>query len=146
MNKNIIVFVVLMIILATGGFYAGMQYQLQKRTGQFGNSTFGGRFITRSPNGQNSRSIRGQVINLSSGNLTLKLPDGTTRIVILSSSTTFVQSVKINKNDLKTGDAVSIFGVANSDGSLTAKDVLINPGRQSKSFGSEQPTATGTGY
>jgi Cu/Ag efflux protein CusF len=137
MNKNtmIVVAVVLVIIAAGGGFFGGMMYQ-KNQTSSLGvtganGSRQGGNFAGRF-GGQNSnfRPVRGQVLNMDNNSLTVKMSDGSTKIVVLSSSTSFVQSTKAALSDVKTGDTVNVVGTQNSDGSVTAQDVQINPPQQ----------------
>ena len=71
--------------------------------------------------------------------LTVKMSNGSTEIVILSSSTAFMQSTKAALSDVKTGDTVNVVGTANSDGSVTAQQVQINPPTQ----GGPRPTGAG---
>jgi hypothetical protein len=159
-NKNtmILVAVVLIIIAAAGGFFGGMMYQ-KNQTPTFGaaagRGNFAGRFGT-GQGGQNAaafRPVRGQVLDMSSDSMTVKLSNGSTEIVVLSSSTAFMQSTKAGLSDIKTGDTVNVVGTANSDGSVTAQDVQINPPAQGgfmmRSGGTQQPPAqptTGAGY
>lgn len=139
-NKNtmIVVAVVLIIVAAAGGFFGGMMYQKNQvpALGAAGRGNFAGRL---GQSGQNAafRPVRGQVLNMDSNSLTVKLSDGSTKLVVLSSSTAFVQSTKAAVSDLKAGDTVNVVGTANSDGSVTAQDVQINPPMQ----GGPRPTA-----
>ena len=147
MNKNtaIIVAVVLIIIAAAGGFYAGLSYQKSQAR-----SSFAGRFggANGQSLGQNANfgSVRGQVLSMDNNTLTVKLSDGSTKIVILSGSTAFVQSAKASLSDLKTGDTVNAIGTTNSDGSVTAQNVQINPTQQMRpQGGGQQSPASPTG-
>ena len=157
-NKNtiIIVAVVLVIIAAAGGFFGGMMYQKNQTpslTGVVGRGNFAGRFGGQA--GQNAaafRPVRGQVLSMSSNSLTVKMSDGSTKIVVLSSSTAFMQSAKAALSDVKTGDTINVVGTQNSDGSVTAQDVQINPPAQGRPMPTDagqqapaQPT-TGAGY
>jgi hypothetical protein len=152
MNKNmmIVVAVVLIIVAAAGGFFAGLMYQ-KNQTPTLGTAGRGN-FAARA--GQNAafRPVRGQVLSMSDTTLTVKMSDGSTKIVVLSSSTAFMQSTKAALTNVKTGDTVNVVGTQNSDGSVTAQDVQINPpaggfarpagvGQQAPA----QPT-TGAGY
>ena len=137
MNKDtmIVVAVVLVIIVAAGGFFGGVMYQKNKapllgmmgQNGSRQNGNFTGRF-----GGQNAsfRPVRGQILSMGNNTLTVKMSDGSTQIVVLSSSTAFMQSTKAALSDVKTGDTVNVVGTQNSDGSLTAQDVQINPPTQ----------------
>ncbi|HYM64912.1 MAG TPA: DUF5666 domain-containing protein [Candidatus Sulfotelmatobacter sp.] len=131
MNKNTmtILGVVLIIVALAGGFFAGMQYQKSQPRGI---GQFAGRFSGLNGQGQfgqnaNFRPVRGQVISADKNTLTVKLSDGSTKVVVLSSITIFVKSQTAISSDLKTGDTVNVLGTQNSDGSVTAQDVQINP-------------------
>src|ERR1035437_6371095 len=141
MNKNTIIVaaVVLVIVAAAGGFFAGLMYQ-KNQTPTLG-TTIRGNFAARA--GQNTafRPVRGQVLSMSDTTLTVKMSDGSTKIVVLSSSTAFMQSTKAALTDVKAGDTVNVVGTANSDGSVTAQDVQINPPAQG---GFARPTGTGS--
>src|ERR1035437_4348803 len=152
MNKNTIIVaaVVLVIVAAAGGFFAGLMYQ-KNQTLALG-TTNRGNFAARA--GQNAafRPVRGQVLSMSDTSITVKMSDGSTKIVVLSSSTAFMQSTKAALADVKVGNIVNVVGTANSDGSVTATDVQINPPTQggfARPVPANQPAtapATGTGY
>jgi hypothetical protein len=144
MNKNTMLIVaVLLIIVALGsGFFAGMQYQKSQNPfanaggGQYANRNFGAGAAggqgfagrgTGAGGGQRFTPVRGQILSLGSNTLTVKQQDGTTKIVVIGTSTTFVNTQKAAISDLKTGDTVMVVGGANSDGSITASDIQINP-------------------
>lgn len=138
MNKNkvLITAAVLIIVAGVAGFLGGMQYQKSQRAnfanGQFGNGqagSFSQGGVFRQGVGQNSnfRPVRGEILSIDNNSLTVKMSDGSTKIVILSGSTVFVKATKGSQSDLKTGDTVNVVGSQNSDGSVTAQDVQINP-------------------
>lgn len=134
MNKNtmMIIAVVLIIVAAAGGFYAGMQYQSGQSRSRFAQGGtfrqgFNGGVVGQNGQNSNFRPVRGQVLSMGSNTLTVKLPTGGTEIVVLSGSTVFMNTQKATLSDLKTGDTVNVVGTANSDGSVTASDVQINP-------------------
>lgn len=134
MNKNVMILVALVLIIfaAAGGFVGGMMYQKNQSPifGMMGqNGSRQGEVFRGSSGQQNSnfRPVRGQVLSMDNNSLTVKMSDGSTKLVVLSSSTAFVQSTKASLSNLKTGDTVNVVGTQNSDGSLTAQDVQINP-------------------
>lgn len=129
MNKNIIIAGVGIIALLVGGgvgFLAGSQYQKGKtitRLGANGNfqiRTGRGRF-----GGANGMAVRGQIISVDNNSITVKMSDGSTKIVILSSSTVIGKSTVGSVSDLANGANVTVFGTTNSDGSVTAQNVQI---------------------
>lgn len=135
-NKNMImvVAIVLIILAGAGGFFGGMMYQKNQSSplGAMGtngarNGNYAARFGQNGQNAANFRPVRGQVLNMNTNSLTVKLSNGSTQIVVLSASTAFMQSTKAALNDVKTGDTVNVVGTANSDGSVTAQQVQINP-------------------
>lgn len=131
MNKNtmMIVAVLLIIVALGGGFFAGMQYQKSQPRSLSGNGQFAGRSggFGGGAGGQRFAPVRGQVIGLGTGTLTVKQQDGATKIVVVSSSTIFSKTQTAASTDLKSGDTVMVVGNSNSDGSLTAMDIQINP-------------------
>lgn len=136
MNKNtmMIVSIVLVVFAAVGGFLGGMQYQkgnagsnFAQGSAQGGNGTFRQRTGTMDQNAQNFRPVRGQILNMDNNSLTVKLSDGSTRIVVLGGSTVYLKSTTASQSDLKTGDTVNVIGTQNSDGSVTAQDIQLNP-------------------
>jgi hypothetical protein len=130
-NKNMIIIVaaVLVIVAGAGGFFGGMQYQkMQRATLANGQFRAGGQFAERfGQNGQTMRPVTGQIVSVGSDTMTVKLSDGSTKIVILSSSTSINKAATGSASDLKTGETIAAFGTANSDGSITAQSVQLNP-------------------
>lgn len=130
MNRNtaIILGIVLIILALGGGFYAGMRYQSQKISLNFAGGTGNGAIRQRfGALGQNFRPVRGEVLSMDKNTLTVKLSDGSTKVVVLSSATVFLKSSTAFSSDVKTGDMVNVVGSQNSDGSVTAQDIQINP-------------------
>jgi len=151
MNKNtmILVVVVLVIIAAAGGFFGGMMYQKGQTSSvaMTGRGNYATRFGQGGQNAASFRPVRGQVLSLGANSLTVKLSNGNTEIVVLSSSTAFMQSMQATLSDVKTGDTVNVVGTQNSDGSVTAQQVQINPltqGGMMRPSGAGQPPAQPT--
>ncbi len=155
MNKNtgIIIAVVLIIVAGIGGFLGGMQYQ-KTRAGVTALGGANGTFRRFNgaggvQNGQNLAPVRGEVLSVSNGTMTVKLANGGTTIIVLPSSANYMQTTKASQSDIKTGDTVTVIGTKNSDGSVTAQDVQLGNGafqRPLRSPSGSQPSASGTGY
>lgn len=122
MRNNTLVTIIIAVVVGLAGFFVGMQFsnyqRQQSRTGQFG---------TRNGNFRNRPGVIGEIISLDNNSATVKMQDGSTKIVILSSSTSFVKTSEASKTDLKVGDRIGAFGTENSDGTLTAVNVQLNP-------------------
>lgn len=138
MNKNlIIVGIVAAIVFGAGGFFAGMKYQQSKVPARF--SGFQGTRNGNS-NGNNFRPVNGQIISADDKSITVKLSDGSSKIVLISDQTQINQATSATKGDLKTGITVAVIGQQNSDGSVTAQNIQLNP--QEFRGGANQPSPT----
>lgn len=71
--------------------------------------------------------VTGQIISADATSITVKLADGSSKIVLLSGQTMINRATQGAKTDLTSGTTVAVFGATNSDGSVTAQNVQINP-------------------
>lgn len=117
---------ILLIIVGAAGFFGGMQYQkMQKgRPGQF--SAPNGQMRRLGQNGT-GRPIAGQIISTDDKSITVKLQDGSSKIVLLSGTTSITEATSSSKQALQTGKQVAVFGSDNADGSVTAGNIQLNP-------------------
>lgn len=127
-----IIVVVVAVLVGSGGFFAGMKYQQSIRGGgtrQFGNT---GRFtagLNGGPGGNANRfrPVGGDIIASDANSITVKLPDGSSKIVLVSDKTTINKAGTATRDELKIGEKVAVYGTDNSDGSVTAQNVQLNP-------------------
>ena len=138
--------VILLIVFSAGSFFAGTKYQQSKITSQFSqraglnNSTQGlekgtGTARNNTANtavknqGQTSgfKQTVGEIISLDDTSITVKMTDGSSKIILISSSTIISQSVEATNSDLKVGANIAVNGDQNTDGSVTGKTIEINP-------------------
>jgi len=134
MNKNVIIGIVLVVGLGAG-FFGGMTYQ----KGQQGSLTAAGgnRFIQNGQirrgtgvNNQGFRPINGTILNADDKSISVKLEDGSSKIILFNSNTQINKADTASSADLKTGMTVMVFGQTNSDGSVTASNIQLNPIQQ----------------
>jgi len=128
--------VVVALLVGAGGFFAGMKYQESKRgggAGQFANGR-GGRFGagagatgTNGANRNGFRPVAGDIIAKDATSVTVKLADGSSKIVLVSDKTTINKASTATRDELKVGEKVAVFGTDNSDGSVTAQSIQLNP-------------------
>lgn len=127
MKNSYLVTAILVILVGAGAFFAGTKYQQRTgSTGRFGNlqGTRNGNFGQR---GQGLRPVNGEVISLDNKSITVKMQDGSSKIVLLTDKTAISTSSAGSRSDLKSGEKVAVFGTENSDGSVTAQSVQLNP-------------------
>lgn len=135
---------IIAVVVAAAAFFGGMTYQKSQRSSafaQFRGGRFGqrGQFAGRTgANGANM--VMGSIISADSNSATIKLPDGSSKIVILSSSTTINKQATGSLSDLKSGAHVAVFGTTNSDGSVTAQSIQLSPQFRGRGGVSPKPT------
>ncbi|MBU0649681.1 hypothetical protein KJ605_01955 [Patescibacteria group bacterium] len=137
--KNVVIVVLVTILVGGASFYGGTLYQKSKTinalTRQFG--TNAGRFADRSANpalsgsagraGAGFRPIVGEILGKDDSSLTVKMQDGSSKIILLTETTAINRAEKIEASALNAGDTVRVMGVTNTDGSVTAQDIQLNP-------------------
>jgi len=124
------------IVFAAAGFYGGMMYQKSQSRASFAsgaNGQFARRFGQGGAGGfgggaNGMMPVRGQVVSSDNNSVTVKLTDGSSKIVNLTGSTTISKTTTGSSSDLKSGETVTAIGTTNSDGSITAQTVLIGNG------------------
>lgn len=121
MKNNIIVPIVISAILfGAGGFFGGMKYQQNKRPTM--------RFNGQVPGQQNrggARPVAGEIVTVDATSITVKLMDGSSKVVLLTDKTMINKSSTGDKTDLTTGAKVSVFGTENDGGSITAQNIQL---------------------
>lgn len=144
MKKSIFIstLIAVLVIAGGGGFFGGMRYEKQKLTKNpqelfSSNGSNTNRQFPGFPGGSNSNrsmrgggiggATRGTIASISGTNMTVTLSDGSSKIVIVPSSATISKSTTATSADLTTGQTVMVTGTTNSDGSVTAENIQLNP-------------------
>ena len=128
MKNNFVMTGIALVVVAVVAFFAGTKYQ-QNQTSQTSQTTQGtGRGQGRSRNGGGGGGrVMGDILNADDKSITVKMPDGSTKLVLLSSTTAITTATAAAKTDLKVGTRVGVFGTDNPDGSTTAQTIQLNP-------------------
>jgi len=131
--KKIIPIIIALIVVAGGSFYGGMSYQKSKNPlGNFSRQNFQGNAAGAFTQGAGNRGagagfLSGEVITKDNQSLTLKMQDGSSKIIFFSSSTTISKTAEGTVNDVEIGKQIMVTGQQNSDGSYTAKTIQLSP-------------------
>ena len=132
MKKNkIIISIVVLLIVSTVSFYIGTKVGNLRNnvrgnfTTQGFNNGSGGMMRGNRPSGVNV--ISGEVINKDANSVTIKLRDGGSRIVFVSTSTIVQKMSSGNISDITVGNQISASGISNADGSINALSLQQRP-------------------
>lgn len=147
-HKLIIIIIAVAVVVGGGAFYGGMKYVQGSGAGargQFSRSNFQNlspeerqqRFQELGANGAGGMGARGgmnsggftagEIISKDASSVTIKMQDGSTKIVLVGSSTQVMKSTTGSFNELTTGANVTVMGTVNSDGSVTAQVIQLRP-------------------
>ena len=148
-KNHIISMVAVIIVVAGAAFYGGMLYGASKSTqaslqgakgmaGGFGGGQRSGGAAGQGqggPGGQRGGANGGAVGDFASGQITakddtsvtVKMRDGSSKIIFFSGSTGIDKSVSGTGSDLSVGQQVTVTGKSSPDGSLTAQTIQIRP-------------------
>ncbi len=111
-----------------GGFGQGGAVSGQRGTGQAGNRTarMGG-------------FINGTLLKKDATSLTIKMRDGSSKIVLVTSSTKALKMADTTLDEFTEGADVMVSGTANPDGSVTAQTVQVRPAMPADLQPGDQP-------
>lgn len=143
MNK-ILISVIMASLIGGGAFYGGMKYAQSKtpqgfiqkgeeRQQRFQQMGAAGMVELRSERPGDGVSLglaglaAGEIIAKDDQSITVKLPDGGSKIIFYSENTEVGKFVNGTPDDLEIGKSIMIDGKANEDGSITAQSIQLRP-------------------
>lgn len=127
MKNNLVLTIIVAILMGAGGFFAGIKYQQKKQPAFLRQFGMGQGTRAGQANRQGFRPVNGEIISAEEKSITVKMQDGSSRIVLLSEKTEINKAALGAKEDLKVGERVAAFGSENPDGSITAQSIQLNP-------------------
>jgi hypothetical protein len=121
------------IILIGAAFYGGMMYgkSTAAATATVNRRNFqgmGGNFQVIGGRGAaGGGNVSGDILSVSDKIITVKMRDGSSKIVVYSTSTAVreITQVDVARDQLQVGKAITVLGTTNSDGSLTAQSIQL---------------------
>ena len=117
-SKIIITAVIALVLGAAIGFYVKTyltNQQMASRRSQFS----GQRGSSR------GGAVTGEILSMDEKSITVKLMDGSSKIVLISDTSIINKSEMASKSDLKVGVKIMTFGMTNPDGSVTAQNITL---------------------
>jgi len=132
MKKIIPILLIFILVVGVGTFYGGMKYgqskspslkNLQNLSQEQRQQLLQGRTGKRA----GANFLNGEVITKDEQSLTLKMPDGGSKIVFFSDSTQISKTTEGSIDDIEIGKQIMISGDQNPDGSYTAKTIQLSP-------------------
>lgn len=129
-NKKNLIAGLAVLALVIAAFLGGRAYSAARRPsfsgarpGGMAGTMPGDRGGMRGPGG--TGFVSGRVISLDAQGFTVQLQNGSTQVVLASSSTVVTKSVSGTLEDVVASSTVTIQGSANADGSYTASSVQV---------------------
>jgi hypothetical protein len=137
-TKQMIVIGVVVVVVGVGGFCVGRVSAPNSQSDRFAQYGAGMTGSQRPSSGQPGtenrtsgmtryRPVSGDIIERSKDSITVKLTDGSSKIILFSAKTDINKAQKADLPDLKVGEKVMVTGQENSDGSITAQNIQLNP-------------------
>ena len=152
MKKILLSVIATAVIVGGGAFFGGMQYaksqtpdmgDLASRFGDFDPSQRSGMSggmggFARSQAG--GGFVSGEILSVDAESMTIKLPDGGSKLVFFSEVSKINKMTEGSSADLTTGTTITVTGTSNDDGSVTASTIQILP--EGSSLGTPPTTPT----
>ena len=140
MKNNLMVTIIVAAIVGGLGFFGGMQYQKANarpagpggQGGQFqapGNGQgrpegFSGR-NGAAPGGGGFSPVSGEILEIDGETITVKTPEGDSKIIIYSNSTNVNKTSEGSLSDLEVGEEIMVIGNEDTNGTVTAQTISV---------------------
>lgn len=135
MKKIFLSVIVTAVVVGGGAFFGGMQYA-KSQTPDMGDfaSRFGDLDPSQRPGGMGSFTrgqaggggfVSGEILSLDAESMTIKLPDGGSKLVFFSDASTINNMTEGSLADLTVGTTITVIGTSSDDGSVTANTIQV---------------------
>lgn len=119
--------VAVLLVVGAVAFWGGMKYQGSKTTAARAGFTAQGGAGRPGGRGAAGGFVTGDILSVDASGITVKMRDGSSKIVLVPGSAAILKSTTGTSTDLAVGQSVTVTGSPNSDGSLNAQTVQIRP-------------------
>lgn len=139
-DNHKLIFGGVVIAALVAGFFGGIYYQKKQsvvypgmaRTGRNNtlNQDRGMGMGMNNKQGQDMRvggMISGEISAKDEGGVTVRMTDGSSKLVLVNDMTKYTISSVSDFTKVVVGEKVAVFGESNSDGSITATSIELNP-------------------
>lgn len=132
-TKNTYLVALLILAFSLASFFIGKNFpsrstNLESPRGQFANQSRslenGQRFLGNQMRGG---QLIGEITAIESDRITIKAPDGSSKIVLIGGETSVFRTIAALPTELKVGSKVAIFGKATADAIISAQNIQIDP-------------------
>ena len=125
-KEHLALYVVITLVLMAGSYFVGTKHAAssQQMRGGFAGGMMGGAGNRLRMGGG---FVTGEVTAKDENTVTVKMRDGSSRIVLYSGTTQVMKSTSGAMDDVAVGSQVMVQGASNSDGSVTAQSIQIRP-------------------
>lgn len=133
MNKQILIFISITLIIASGMFFGGIQFQKNKSSSMFSNIK-NGQFSRPDLQQNNNKKMNGigfgnmtngQILSIEENSIILKTQIGGSKIVNITDETKINKSINASIADLVKDLNVIVSGKINADNTITAESIEI---------------------
>ncbi len=137
MKNNWLMIILFSLVFGGIGFFAGIKYQQNKQVNNLRNFGFRQQNLLNNRQRVNNnrlsfRPVAGEIAEIDDKSITIKLNNGSSKIVFYSEKTEVNRTEKANIKDLSKGEKVVVFGEEDRSGSINAISIQINPNFISK--------------
>jgi len=137
MNKQIIINLIIGVSVGVLAFIGGLKYA-EMNPAKIAPSQYGQGNFRMMQNGSGSaqkqtgtrmgfRPIFGEVLSIDENTMTVKLSDGSTKIVVLTDKSAASTQTEVKISDIKEGTKVSVMGAEGEGNTITAQSIVLNP-------------------